>query len=225
MKHAVALSALVALLASHAGAQSAEEGEVLFKKCKACHQIGEGAKNRSGPILTGVVGRQAGTVEGYKYSKDVVAAGEAGLVWTPENINGWLTDPKGFLRSTTGNAKAKTKMTLKIKSAEDRAALIAYLGTFSSAAIVPKDGFCVVNASGSPHLFATESREGTRQLAELAPGERLCANGTEAADGVVSVFESAEAVEGCSRIVPVGVEEKMFEYAEFDRCVWSAHRS
>ena len=45
-------------------------GEKAFQKCKACHQVGEGAKNRSGPILNGVVGRAAGSVDGFKYSKD-----------------------------------------------------------------------------------------------------------------------------------------------------------
>ena len=58
------------LAASHgmAVAQDAAAGEKVFAKCKVCHQIGEGAKNAVGPELNGVVGRKAGTVEGYNYS-------------------------------------------------------------------------------------------------------------------------------------------------------------
>ena len=63
-----------------------KKGEKVFKKCMACHQIGEDAKNRVGPILTGVIGRIAGSVEGYKYGKHTKEAGEAGLVWTEEEI-------------------------------------------------------------------------------------------------------------------------------------------
>ena len=91
--------------------------------------------------------------------------------------------------------------------------------------IVPAGGFCVTNASDKAHLFATETREGVRQLAELAPGETLCARGTAAADGIVSVFEDAEGFEGCSRVIPAGTIERMLEYAEFDRCRWGSRDS
>ena len=89
----------------------------------------------------------------------------------------------------------------------------------------PADGFCIVNASTNPHLFATETREGVRQLAELEPGGYLCVEGTSAADGIVSVFENADGFDGCSRIIPVGTSEMMLEYAEFDRCGWGSHKS
>ncbi|MGR3659715.1 MAG: hypothetical protein ACU0CA_00825 [Paracoccaceae bacterium] len=91
--------------------------------------------------------------------------------------------------------------------------------------LAPANGFCIVNAAEVSYLFATETREGARQLLELAPGEHLCADGTAAADGIVSVFKNADGFEGCSRIVPTGTAEKMTEYAEFDRCGWSSHDS
>ena len=87
----------------------------------------------------------------------------------------------------------------------------------------PVDGFCIVNGTDAPHFFATETREGARQLVNLAPGERLCAAETQADDGIVSVFEDLDAFEGCSRIIPVGTAEDMLDYAEFDRCRWSSH--
>ncbi len=86
----------------------------------------------------------------------------------------------------------------------------------------PENAFCIVNASDKAHFFAVETREGARQLTTLDPGERLCSAPTAARDGVVSVFESDEGFEGCSRIVPTGTAEEMREYAEFDRCRWSS---
>lgn len=97
------------------------------------------------------------------------------------------------------------------------------LGLPASAGGAPAGGFCILNASDEARLFATETREGARQSAMLAPGEQLCASGSTASDGIVSVFADAEGFEGCSRIVPLGVVEEMREYAEFDRCRWSDH--
>ena len=207
-------------------AQTADEGEKVFGKCKACHQIGEGAKSRTGPILTGVVGRPAASIEGFKYSKSLRAAGEAGLVWDAETLDAWLTDPSKFLKTRLDDKKAKAKMSFRLKDPADRAAVIAFLGTFSTAAMdVPADGFCVVNNSDSMHVFITETREGARSLQELNVGEQLCSSSTGAEDGIVSVFESADALEGCSRIIPVGSAEELIEYAEFDRCAWGSHQS
>ena len=219
-------SALFVALAAPLHAQSAEDGEKVFGKCKSCHQVGEGAKNRTGPVLTGVVGRPAASMEGFKYSKSLAKAGEDGLVWDAATLDEWLTDPSKFLKARLGDKKAKAKMTFKLKDAENRAAVIAYLGTFSTASMeVPENGFCVINASETSHVFITETREGERMLAELAVGEQLCSTATKAEDGIVSVFESADALEGCSRIIPTGSAEELIEYAEFDRCAWGSHNS
>ncbi|MFZ1339893.1 MAG: c-type cytochrome [Paracoccaceae bacterium] len=96
-------------------------GEKVFRKCAACHKVGEGAKNITGPMLNGIVGRVAGTVDGYKYSKPMAEAGAGGMVWDAAALAAYLADPKGFL---PGN-----KMSfVGLKSAEDRTAVIAYLG-------------------------------------------------------------------------------------------------
>jgi hypothetical protein len=94
-----------------------------------------------------------------------------------------------------------------------------------SSNVAPVDGFCIMNATPKTHLFATETREGERQLETLVPGASLCVSGTAASDGIVSVFENADGFEGCSRIIQVGTTEAMLEYAEFDRCGWSSHKS
>ena len=107
------------------------KGKKLFKKCSACHQIGEGAKNKVGPILTGVVGRPAASVEDYKYGKHLSQAGEGGLVWTKEEIFEWLGSPKDYLRAHLDDDKAKTKMTLRLKKEDQRYDVIAYIESIS----------------------------------------------------------------------------------------------
>lgn len=103
----------------------AAAGEKIFKKCKACHTIGEGAKSRVGPPLNNIVGAELGSFEGFKYSKGMVAMAEEDTVWTIENLTAFLTKPRDFV--------AKTKMSFGgLKSEEDRANLIAYLATFTT---------------------------------------------------------------------------------------------
>tara|TARA_R110002072_G_scaffold6212_1_gene37089 strand:+ start:1786 stop:2559 length:774 start_codon:yes stop_codon:yes gene_type:complete len=114
-------------------AQDIEAGEKTFKKCVACHAVGPDAKNKAGPILTGVVGRQAGTVEGYRYGKDLVTAGEKGLIWTQDMLASYIEDPKQFLRDYLEDSKAKAKMAFKLKGEKDRADVAAYLATQSLA--------------------------------------------------------------------------------------------
>ena len=109
----------------------AEKGEKVFKKCQSCHEIGENAENKSGPVLTGVIGRVAGTYEDYNYGKDLVAAGEAGLIWTDEELFEYLKDPKKYLRAKLDNPKAKSKMPLKLKKEKDRINVIAFLKAHS----------------------------------------------------------------------------------------------
>ena len=111
----------------------ADKGEKVFKKCKACHKIGEGAKNATGPLLNDLIGRTAGTAADYKYSASMVAAGEAGLVWNQENVAQFIEDPKAFLQDYLDDSAAKSKMSLKLKKEDDRENVAAYVATFSAA--------------------------------------------------------------------------------------------
>lgn len=98
----------------------AAKGEKVFKKCKACHQVGAKAKNRSGPILNGIVGNAAGAVEGFKYSKPMAAAAEGGLVWTEAELAAFLAKPKTYMKGT--------KMSFAgLKKEDDQMAVIEYL--------------------------------------------------------------------------------------------------
>ena len=69
--------------------------------------------------------------EGYKYGADMVAAGEAGLVWTEENMAEYLIDPAAYLQAFLDNPDAKAKMRFKLKKEEERNDVAAYLATFS----------------------------------------------------------------------------------------------
>ncbi|MGE0719348.1 MAG: cytochrome c family protein, partial [Alphaproteobacteria bacterium] len=78
-----AAAALVAV-AAPAAAQDAAKGEPIFRRlCFVCHAVGEGARNKVGPVLNGIVGRKAGTVEGFNYSP---ANRESAVVWTAEAL-------------------------------------------------------------------------------------------------------------------------------------------
>lgn len=102
----------------------AEAGEKLFRQCQSCHQIGPNAKNRVGPKLTGIFDRQAGTMDGARYSPAMIAAGQAGLVWDRKGLDAYLADPRGAI---PGN-----RMSFRgVKDPADRAHIIAYLRLFS----------------------------------------------------------------------------------------------
>ena len=117
-----ALAALPAVTLSAAQAQDAAAGEKVFRKCKACHAVGEGAGNKVGPHLNGVFGRTAGSVAGFNYSSAMSAAGTKKLVWDEETLNGYLEQPTTYL--------PKNKMAFAgIKDEKDRADLIAFLKT------------------------------------------------------------------------------------------------
>lgn len=80
---------------------------------------------------------------------------------------------------------------------------------------------CVTNADDSRLLFAAEADGGERTVLWLDHGGRLCAPGNGA--GRVSVYESEDSIEGCTRLVPPGGSDILLRYASFDRCLWQSH--
>jgi cytochrome c len=102
----------------------AEKGADVFKKCKSCHQVGEGAKNRVGPQLNGIFGRPAGSVAEVRYSKSMIRAGDDGLIWTEKTLDAFIENPKAMI--------SKTRMSFRgIKDETQRSDLLAYLRSFS----------------------------------------------------------------------------------------------
>jgi cytochrome c2 len=123
-RSSLALAAVIASASAPAFAQGdAAAGEKVFRKCQACHMVGEDAKNRVGPVLTGVVGREAGTIEDFNYSDALKEKAAEGLVWDEANLGAYLADPKGFI---PGNKMAFAGL----RKEEDVADVIAYLETF-----------------------------------------------------------------------------------------------
>ena len=104
---------IMALLAS----ASAADGKKVFKKCAACHSIAKEGGNKIGPALWGVLGRQAGSISDYKYSKAMATHGK---LWSFEEMNGFLIKPKDWIKGT--------KMTfVGLKKETERAAVILYM--------------------------------------------------------------------------------------------------
>ena len=92
------LAAFISLAAaSNALAQDTAAGESSFKKCLPCHSIGEGAKNKVGPLLNGLDGRKSGTVEGFSYSD---ANKNSGITWSKEQFLDYIKDPKAKIPGT-----------------------------------------------------------------------------------------------------------------------------
>lgn len=101
-------------------------GEQAFRTCATCHNVEED-RNKVGPHLINVFGRTPGTVEGFRYSKAMIAFGEAGNVWDAETMAAYFADPRGYVR---GNRMAF----VGLKTEEDIANVLAYLAQFSEAA-------------------------------------------------------------------------------------------
>ena len=83
--------------ASSALAQDADAGKTSFNKCLACHAVGDGAKNKVGPVLNGLDGRKSGTVEGYSYSD---ANKNSGITWSKDQFLDYIKDPKAKIPGT-----------------------------------------------------------------------------------------------------------------------------
>jgi len=104
---------IMALFAS----TSAADGEKIFKKCLSCHSIAKEGKNKIGPKLFGVLGRQAGSISDYKYSKAMASHGK---IWSLDEMNSFLIKPKDWIKGT--------KMSFAgLKKEKDRAAVILYM--------------------------------------------------------------------------------------------------
>lgn len=101
-------------------AQDVAAGEKVFIKCKACHQIGETAKNAVGPELNGLIGRHSGAVDGFNYSAGMK---NSNLQWTEENLSEYLKSPK---QKVPGNKMAF----VGLNKPEDIANVLAYLKQF-----------------------------------------------------------------------------------------------
>nr|WP_249219023.1 c-type cytochrome [Loktanella sp. SALINAS62] len=158
------------LLAGPVGAQGGD-GQALYRECIACHQIGPDSENSVGPHLNDLIGRLAAGVEGYPYSKAMSAAGAAGMVWTKDTLDAFLTNPMDMLPHTSMGYRG-------MPDPQDRATLIAFLATG------PDDATAEATFNVAPEILALQG--------DLAYGEYLSgdctachARGTD--DGIPSI--------------------------------------
>lgn len=116
-----AAAGLLAISAAFAPTQSlAADGAKVFNKCKACHSL-EAGKHKVGPSLAGVVGRQAGTAEGFTKYKGLK---DADWTWTEAELMAYLEDPSKYTKGKNGQ---RSSMALKLKKEDQRAAVIEFL--------------------------------------------------------------------------------------------------
>lgn len=140
------LAAVMSLLAAPAfadghaasGNGDAANGEAEFgKQCVSCHVVADADGNvlagraaKTGPNLYGLAGRGIGTVEGFRYGKDIVEVGANGGVWTEAEFVAYAQDPTAYLRTTLDNNRARSKMSYKVRDEQAAIDLYAYLATF-----------------------------------------------------------------------------------------------
>ncbi|MDE0809848.1 MAG: cytochrome c family protein [Alphaproteobacteria bacterium] len=116
-----AVAVALTISAAPALAGDIAKGKRIFNKCKACHAVDK-PKNKIGPHLMNVLGRSAGEITGFKYSKSMLAAN---LVWDKKTLDRFLTKPKSFLKGT--------KMAFRgLKKPADRENVIAYLQSLTA---------------------------------------------------------------------------------------------
>lgn len=110
----------VALMTGTALAGDATKGAKVYKKCVSCHMIGEKAKNRVGPHLNGIIGREIAALQDYKYSKAMVAYGETAKIWSEDNLAAYLANPRKAVKGTR-------MAFVGLRKEKDVANVIAYL--------------------------------------------------------------------------------------------------
>ncbi len=121
LKKLLVLSLLIAAPTA-ALAQDVKKGKKAFRPCLACHAVGEDAKNKVGPQLNGILGRKAGSVEGFAYSD---AIKNSGITWDEANLDEYIANPK---KKIPGNKMVY----IGLKKEKKRKDLIAYLASFGA---------------------------------------------------------------------------------------------
>ncbi len=159
-----------------------EAGAKLFRYCKSCHSVGEGAKNRTGPHLNGLFGRPAGSIEGFNYSKAMKRAAAGGLVWDNEHIDLFIENPKSLVSGTRMYFKG-------MKNPKDREDLMAFLRQFSdNPADIPEaePTLAAKDPDVHPSILAIE---GDAEYGEYLSGECITCHKIDGEDeGIPSII-------------------------------------
>lgn len=171
--------ALLGTTVAHADGD-AEAGEKVFRKCTSCHQVGPDAKNRVGPHLNGVFDRRAGAIDGFRYSKSMIRAGDDGLIWTHETLDAYIENPKALISKTRMNFRG-------LDDAQDRADLLAFLRRYSdNPANIPEAAPTAQAHDLAPEILALV---GDAEYGEYLAGDcTTCHQRDGADDGIPSII-------------------------------------
>ncbi len=183
------IAAAACALGGFSGAALAEadpgRGEVLYRPCAACHMIGEGAIHRIGPHLNGIVGRGIGVVDGYEFSEIFEEAAARGEVWTEMALDGFIANPRGYLPGTSMVFRG-------IRTAEDRADLIAFLIQEGGPADAPAEAG--EDTGPSPEVAAILEIDGDVAYGQYLSSECTSCHIGEGGDDIPSIRDLTPAV-------------------------------
>ena len=131
--------AALTLLAAPALAGDPAEGEAAFGQCQTCHVVQNedgdilaGRNGRQGPNLYGIVGRTAGSLEGFRYQNSIVQAGEEGLVWDEESLVAYILNPQDYLREVLDDRRARSGMVHRVRAEDQAQDIVAFLAQFGA---------------------------------------------------------------------------------------------
>ena len=171
---------LVCLLGLVPVAGRADDGETVFRKCAACHEVGAEARPRVGPHLNDLFGRPAAAIDGYRYSRAMKEAAADGLIWTEETLAGYLAAPRTYIKGTRMSFAG-------LRRPADLEALIAYLKRFSGTdaagqPVAPGPNRTVLLGANAAAL------EGDAEWGEYLSGECVtCHQPTGKAEGIPAI--------------------------------------
>lgn len=140
------------------------QGQTAVRKCASCHNFEQGAGNKQGPELYGVVGRVIGSHEGFAYSDAALAHQAAGDTWTYEALDHFLAAPKAFMPGTKMNFAG-------VRSPEERANILAYLQTLSPSPVPFPPAEAAPAEAGTPADAAAETPAAEAPAPQAAPAE------------------------------------------------------
>ena len=183
IRSTLALTCLLGLwagLSQAAPLGDAEAGKEVFKSCKGCHEVGEGARNGVGPHLNFVFGRKAAGLEDFRYSKSLERAGVAGLEWHADTLDAYIEDPRGFASGTRMSFRG-------LKDPEDRANVIAYLRVYSDNPANIPEADPTARMSEYTVDAALLAIDGDREYGQYLGGECKACHQSEGADGIPSI--------------------------------------
>ena len=180
---------------------SPEQGERLYRQCRSCHTIDSGGPNRAGPNLYGVIGRQAASVEGFRYSPALHGLDQT---WTLESLDAFIADPRAYVQGTRMGFRG-------VAEPGDRAAILAYLNQNSDA---PLD----LAAAGDPGPLEVVTEEEDFGLMFVAEGVDTTYYSCTGCHSEMIVVQQGKTRENWDKLLDWMVEEQgMDELVQEDR--------